>query len=141
MSQTLTDKRIKFSQYLARLIMYSASRGMSVQIREVTRKPVQSHVQSIVSSARVNLVDVLRKTGYHDLSETIKACTETGIRYSAHSHGLAADLEITIQGQQAKKADYEMLAQIWKQFNDLNRWGGDTSNEFQHYSMEHEGIK
>lgn len=119
---TLREQRCVFTRLLALLIAYAVSRGWEVSLEEVKRSLAQANAN---------------------------AASGAGISNSLHLIGLAADLNLYINGvwQQSSEAHRE-LGTYWKSLHPLARWGGDFKDkngrpkpDGNHYSLEWKGIK
>ena len=66
-----------------------------------------------------------------------------GIRNSAHTRKLAADIFLVKNGKVTwDTADYEVLGSHWEGLHELCRWGGRMKNrDAVHFSIEHGGVK
>lgn len=115
---TLREQRCLFSYLLAKLILYANSLpGHEVAIHEVVRSKEQAQAN---------------------------AASGKGISNSLHLDGLAADLNLYINGVwQSDGVKHEPLGRYWKTLHPLCRWGGDfkPKADGNHYSMEWQGRK
>lgn len=112
----LSAKRILFSRLLSELILWAAQNGYDLAIDQVKRTE---------SEAKAN------------------AAKGTGIVNSLHLIGLAADLNLYINGEyQTTTEAHKKIGAYWKSLHPLCCWGGDFSKpDGNHYSLEHEGRK
>lgn len=112
----LSAKRILFSRLLSELILWASKEGLDLAIDQVKRTE---------SEAKAN------------------AAKGTGIANSLHLIGLAADLNLYINGEyQTTTEAHKKIGEYWKSLHPLCCWGGDFSKpDGNHYSLEHEGRK
>lgn len=116
MTETLSQKRFRFSFAISRLIDWANGEGIDVAIDQVKRTQAEANAN---------------------------AASGAGISNSLHLIGLAADLLIYIDGQyQTDGPRYERLGRYWKTLGVDHAWGGDfTKRDPGHYSISHEGRK
>ena len=112
----LSEKRILFSRLLAKLILWASDNGYDLAFDQVKRTE---------SEAKAN------------------AAKGIGIANSLHLIGLAADLNLYINGvYQTTSEAHKEIGRYWKSLHPDCRWGGDFSKpDGNHYSLEHEGRK
>lgn len=119
---TLREQRCLFTRLLASLIKHAFELGYEVSLEEVMRSKVQAQANS---------------------------ASGAGISNSLHTIGLAADMNLYINGdwQQSSEA-HRQLGAYWKSLHKLARWGGDfrdsqgrPKSDGNHYSLEWQGRK
>lgn len=112
----LSEKRILFSRLISELVLWCNQNGYEVCFNEVVRTQVQANA-NVVSGA--------------------------GIARSLHLIGLAADLNLYINGvYQITSEAHRPIGEKWKTMHPLARWGGDFSRpDGNHYSLENDGVK
>lgn len=112
----LEQKQEEFAICLANFIVWIYSKGWQVRIGEVYRPPFTA-----AEYARQG----------------------KGIRNSAHTKKLAADLFLVIDGKVTwDNDDYEELAHKWETMHDLAYAGHYFRNrDSVHFSFEHNGVK
>ena len=138
---TLGQKQEMFSFFLGRLLAFAYSRGYKIRLKELLRSDEQAIIHALSPTARMNLVNVLRNSGYQELGDALKNNVGRGIKNSLHTKGLAVDLYIFRDGLECKFEDYQTLGKFWKELYTENRWGGDFPGDIYHFSIEHAGIK
>lgn len=112
----LSEKRILFSQLISKLVLWAAENGYDLAYDQVKRSQAEA---------------------------TANAASGKGISNSLHLVGLAADLNLYINGvyQETTEA-HKAIGEKWKSMHPLARWGGDfTRKDGNHYSLEHNGVK
>ena len=112
----LSEKRILFTRLLAELVLWAEKNGYDLALDQVKRTEAEA---------------------------AANAAKGSGIRNSLHLIGLAADLNLYINGvyQQTTEA-HKAIGAKWKTMHPLARWGGDFSKpDGNHYSLEHNGVK
>lgn len=118
----LREQRCLFARLLARLIEHAYSLGYEVSLEEVMRSKVQAQAN---------------------------AASGAGISNSLHLIGLAADLNLYIDGVWQQKSEaHKPLGDYWKSLHPLARWGGDFKDgqgrpkpDGNHYSLEWQGRR
>jgi hypothetical protein len=116
MALTLREKRVAFTECVAKLIIFAFTEGY---------EPALDQVKRTAAEASAN------------------AAKGTGIRNSLHLDGLAVDLLLYRDGRYlTESADYRTLGAYWKSLHPLSRWGGDFSKpDGNHFSLEHDGRR
>lgn len=113
----LSEKRILFSQLISKLVLWAAENGYDLAYDQVKRSQAEA---------------------------TANAASGKGISNSLHLVGLAADLNLYINGvyQETTEA-HKIIGEKWKSMHSLARWGGDFKSrpDGNHYSLEHNGVK
>lgn len=113
----LSEKRILFSKLISQLVLWASEQGYDLAYDQVKRSEAE---------AKAN------------------AAKGTGISNSLHLVGLAADLNLYINGvyQESTEA-HRLIGDKWKTMHPLARWGGDFKPrpDGNHYSLEHNGVK
>lgn len=112
----LSEKRVLFTKMLAELILWAADNKLNLALDQVKRTEAE---------AKAN------------------AAKGTGISNSLHLIGLAADLNLYVDGvYQTTTEAHRKIGDKWKSMHPLARWGGDfKKQDGNHYSLEHEGVK
>lgn len=113
----LREKRCLFTRLLAQLIEHAYALSYEVSLEEVKRSQAQANANAVSGA---------------------------GISNSLHLDGLAADLNLYINGEyQAASESHQALGDYWKSLHPLCRWGGDfrPRRDGNHYSLEHMGRK
>ena len=112
----LSEKRILFTRLLAELILWAEKNGYDLALDQVKRTEAEAAANAVKGS---------------------------GIRNSLHLLGLAADLNLYINGvYQTTTEAHKAIGAKWKTMHPLARWGGDFSKpDGNHYSLEHNGVK
>lgn len=112
----LSEKRVLFTKMLAELILWAADNKLNLALDQVKRTEAE---------AKTN------------------AAKGTGISNSLHLIGLAADLNLYVDGvYQTTTEAHRKIGDKWKSMHPLARWGGDfKKQDGNHYSLEHEGVK
>lgn len=117
MTESLSEKRCRFTRELALLIQYANGiPGYAVAVDQVKRTQAEA--------------DANAKSG-------------AGIRNSLHLLGLAADLLIYTQGRYRPDMEpYRVLGSYWRARSPDHAWGGDFSKpDPGHFSISHNGIR
>ncbi len=111
----LGKKQELFAENFGKLILWVYKKGYALRLGEVHRPAV---------------------TAAH------YAATGRGIKNSAHTRKLAADIFLVKNGQVTWDTnDYTELGVYWKSLHPLNRHGGDFKNrDSVHFSMLHGGV-
>lgn len=112
----LSEKRILFSQLISKLVLWAAENGYDLAYDQVKRSQAEA---------------------------SANAASGKGISNSLHLVGLAADLNLYVNGiyQETTEA-HKAIGEKWKSMHPLARWGGDfTRKDGNHYSLEHNGVK
>lgn len=112
----LSEKRVLFTKLIAELILWASDMGYDLALDQVKRTEAE---------AKAN------------------AAKGSGISNSLHLIGLAADLNLYIDGvYQTTTEAHKTIGAKWKTMHPLARWGGDfKKQDGNHYSFEHEGVK
>ncbi len=114
MSETLSQKRCRFTLQMAKLILYANEIGYKVAANEVFRT---------LKEAAQNAAD------------------GDGILNSVHTVGLAVDLNLYMDNRYLRStSDHIQLGHYWESLSDDARWGGRWGDG-NHYSLEHNGVK
>lgn len=122
MSETLRQKRCRFSRSLPLLLNYMTLRGYEYALDQVKRTTVEAQAN---------------------------AASGAGISNSLHLDGLAVDILLYKDGvyQETSEA-HRPFGEFWKSLATDHRWGGDFRDKAgnpkpdgNHYSIEHEGRK
>ena len=113
---TLGEKQELFARLFGELIVWTYKQGYALRIGEVHRPQV---------------------TADH------YAATGKGIRNSAHTRKLAADIFLVKHGKVTwDPEDYEVLGEHWESLHELCCWGGRFKNrDAVHFSILHNGVK
>lgn len=119
---TLREQRCLFTRLIAQLINYADTIGYEVSLEEVKRSQAQANAN---------------------------AASGAGISNSLHLLGLAADLNLYINGDWQQNSEaFRPLGDYWKTLHPLARWGGDFRDRLgrpkpdgNHFSLEWEGRK
>jgi hypothetical protein len=116
MSETLRQKRSRFSRAVPLLLQYMTARGYEYTINEVVRTRAQA---------------------------AANAASGAGISNSLHLDGLAIDVNLFKDGVFLESSDAHLpFGQFWKSLGDDYFWGGDfAKKDGNHYSLGHEGRK
>lgn len=112
----LGEKQELFAECFGKLITWIYAQGMAVRIGEIHRPQVTAdHYASIGK----------------------------GIRNSAHTRKLAADIFLVVDGNVTwDNEDYVAVGVYWKSLHELCRHGGDFKNrDSVHFSIIHQGVK
>lgn len=110
----LSEKRILFTRLLAELILWAERSGYDLALDQVKRTEAEA---------------------------AANAAKGSGIRNSLHLLGLAADMNLYINGvYQTTTEAHKAIGAKWKTMHPLCRWGGDWGDG-NHYSLEHNGVK
>lgn len=113
---SLGEKQELFAELFGQLIGWVYANGMALRLGEVHRPQfVADHY----------------------------AATGKGIKNSAHTRKLAADIFLVKDGKVTwDTSDYEALGEHWESLHELCRWGGRFKNrDAVHFSLEHGGVK
>ena len=113
---TLGEKQRRFTELVARLIVWAYEQGYELTFGEAYRTPEQA---------------------------ALNAAKGSGITNSLHGKRLAIDLNLFVGGTyQMETAAYAELGAYWKSLDPEARWGGDfAKKDGNHFSLEHEGVK
>lgn len=115
-TETLSQKRCRFTFAIARLIDWANSEGIDVALDQVKRMQAEANAN---------------------------AAAGRGISNSLHLIGLAADLLIYVDGvYQTDGPLYEKLGRYWKTLSVDCCWGGDfAKKDLCHFSLTHNGVR
>ena len=113
---TLGEKQELFAHCLGQLIIWVYDQGYALRIGEVHRPPATAEYYASIGK---------------------------GIKNSAHTRKLAADLFLVKSGQVTWDVDdYAELGEHWESLHELCCWGGNFKNrDAVHFSIEHGGVK
>ena len=111
----LGQKQELFSRLFGELICWVYDQGYALRIGEVHRPPETAEIYAKIGK---------------------------GIKNSAHTRKLAADIFLVKDGQVTWAVeDYAELGEHWKSLHELCRWGGDFKNrDAVHFSIFHSGV-
>lgn len=113
---TLSEKQKKFTLLIARLILWSYSKGYELTFGEAYRTPEQA---------------------------ALNAKSGKGISNSLHIQRLAVDMNLFVKGEyKSNSSDYKPLGDYWKTLDPECCWGGDFSKpDGNHFSITFNGVK
>ena len=113
---SLGDKQRRFTELVARFILWCYDNGYELTFGECYRTPEQA---------------------------ALNAASGTGIANSLHTKRLAIDLNLFVNGEYRTETEaYKQVGEYWKTLDPEARWGGDFSRpDGNHFSLEHEGVK
>ena len=122
MSETLSEKRQRFTHDVALLILQAEKLGYQAALDQVKRTQAEADAN---------------------------AASGAGIRNSLHLIGLACDLLLYQGGRYLMaSSDYKLLGDWWKALGDGHCWGGDFKDKVgnakpdgNHFSIEDGGIR
>lgn len=112
---TLSEKQQLFTKLIAQLILWADEKGFRLTFGEAYRTPEQA---------------------------ALNAKKGSGISNSLHTHRLAVDLNLFINGQyQTNSTAYLPLGEFWESLG--GSWGGRFRDrpDGNHFSLEHEGVR
>lgn len=140
---TLGGLRDLFTLELARWIVeVNSIAGFRLRLGEVLRSDEQAEIHALGPTGRSGLVQFLMGR-YPELAKRIANNTGSGIRNSLHVDGLAADLQLFVEGAWVSDGDsphWLRIGQLWEKRGDLHRWGG-RFKDANHVSIEWQGRK
>jgi hypothetical protein len=116
MTETLAEKRCRFTTMIGKLIEFANGLGFGVALDQVKRTQLEADAN---------------------------AASGRGIPNSLHLYGLAADINL-YRGAMwlGTSADHLPLGTYWESLAPDARWGGRFSKpDGNHYSLEHNGVK
>ena len=116
MTETLAQKRCRFSRDICQLILHAESLGYGAAFDQVKRTQAEANAN---------------------------AASGKGIVNSLHLIGLAADI-LLYKGDRYITNDegHKELGAFWKSLGPDHKWGGDfKARDYNHYSITHGGIK
>lgn len=141
--ETLGQKRDRFTRALAEWILaVNQLPGHTLRLCEALRSDEQSEINAIGNGGRKALVSYLMPA-YPELAKRIANNTGSGIRTSLHGDGLAADLQLFVEGKWISDGDdphWVKVGEMWEAMGPDHRWGG-RFKDGNHVSLEHEGRK
>lgn len=113
---TIGEKRRIFTRLLARLINQATMLGYEAQLDEVKRSQAAANANALAG---------------------------TGIANSLHTIGLAADMDLFLEGKLLTDTEsYRTLGEWWEAQHPLCCWGGRfTRQDGRHFSLTHNGVK
>lgn len=140
MSESLGQKRRRFTRLLAEFILKLPEHGYEGMLEEVKRSDEQAEINALGPSGRKALVEALNLR-FSMLAKKISNNTGSGIRNSLHEVGLAADISLFKNGVYVESTEgWRVAGELWESMAPDARWGG-RFGDGNHISLEHEGKK
>lgn len=141
--ESLGEKRDRFTRELAAWILDVAQLpGYALRLCEVLRSDEQAEINALGADGRKILVDYLMPR-FPQLAAKIANNTGSGIRTSVHMSGLAADLQLFVDGlwiTDSGSLHWIKIGEMWERRGKSHRWGGRFPKpDGNHISFEHEG--
>lgn len=147
--ETLGQKQEKFTRCLALLILEAFRLGYTARLGEAGRSDEQAEINAIGGIGRERLASLVRPIFPFLADCILNNGKNSGIRFSVHQLGLAADVKLFKGGVYLTLSDdYRALGEFWEKLDPDCRWGGRFLDKLgrpapdgNHFSLEHNGVK